>query len=214
MHEPLTEVDLHATWERWRASNDQSARADLVGHYLPLVRFLARQLRSQVSSYLQPELYSLGLIGLLDALDKFDLGRGYRFETYGVPRIRGAMRDGIRKMESLPRGARERPGCLIHSISPVDFQSTSATRLQDCLGDSDQPSALDGLELLADHHEVLEAVEALPDRERQVIHRYYFEGSYLKAIGAELGVTESRVCQIHRGALKMLERSLLRFRAA
>lgn len=217
MQGTLTEIYLDATWDRWCSTKDQSARAELVEHYLPLVRFLASQLRSQVSSYLQPELYSLGLIGLLDALDKFDPGLGYRFETYGVPRIRGAMRDGVRKMESLPRGARERPGCVIHSINPVDFQSARAAhgaRLQDCLEDSDQPSALDGLELQADYEELLEAVEALPDRERKVIRRYYYEGSYLKTIGAELGVTESRICQIHRRALKLLERSLLRLRAA
>ena len=214
MQGTLNETELQAAWARWCSTKDQGARAKLAEHYLPLVRFVARQQRSQVSTFLQPELFSLGLIGLLDALDKFDLELGYRFETYGVARIRGAMRDGVRKMESLPRGARERPGCLIQSISPVDFQSVSASRWQDCLADTNQPSALDRLELLADHAEVLEAVEALPERERKVIRRYYFEGSYLKAIGVELGVTESRICQIHRSALKMLERSLMRLRAA
>lgn len=214
MQRTLTETELQGAWDRWCTTTDQGARARLAEHYLPLVRFVARQIRSQVSSYLQPELFSLGLIGLLDALDKFDPELGYRFETYGVARIRGAMRDGVRKMESLPRGARERRGCLIQSISPVDFQSITASKWQDRLADANQPSALDGLELQADYAEVLEAVEALPDRERQVIRRYYFEGSFLKAIGTELGVTESRICQIHRSALKMLERSLLSLRAA
>ena len=86
--------------------------------------------------------------------------------------------------------------------------------MQDCLEDHEQPSALDGLELLADHAELLEAVEALPERERIVIRRHYYDGRYLKTIGLELGVTESRICQIHRRALKMLELSLLRLRAA
>lgn len=210
-------IDLDATWDRWVETKDQSARAALVEHYLPFVRMMANQLRSQVGPYLQPELYSLGLLGLLDALDKFDPTLGNRFETYGGPRIRGEMRDGVRRMESLPRGARQRPTCVIRYITPVDFQSArmpSGAMFQDCLEDTAQPNALDRLELGADYQEVLEAVEALPDRERKVIRRHYFEGSYLKAIGAELGVTESRVCQIHRRALKMLERSLLRLRAA
>lgn len=216
MPKTLTEIDLQATWDRWCSTEDEIARAELVEHYLPFVRFLANQLQSQVSPYLQPELYSLGLVGLLDALDKFDPQLGNRFETYGVARIRGAMRDGIRRMESLPRGARQRPGCMIQHIAPVDFQAVrpAGASLQDSLEDPGQVSALDQLELEAEYHELLAAVDALPARERRVIRRYYYEGSYLKTIGAELGLTESRICQIHRGALKMLERTLLQLRAA
>ena len=216
MPKTLTNPDLQVMWDRWCRTKDEIARAELVEHYLPFVRFLANQLQPQVSPYLQPELYSLGLVGLLDALDKFDPELGYRFETYGVARIRGAMRDGVRRMESLPRGARQRPGCMIHHIAPVDFQAErpAGASLQDSLEDPDQVSALDRLELEAEYQELLAAVEALPARERRVIRRYYYEGSYLKAIGAELGLTESRICQIHRGALKMLERNLLQLRAA
>ena len=216
MPKTLTEIDLHATWDRWCTTKDEIARAELVEHYLPFVRFLANQLHPQVSPYLQPELYSLGLVGLLDALDKFDPELGNRFETYGVARIRGAMRDGIRRMESLPRGARQRPGCMIQHIAPVDFQAArpAGASLQDSLEDPGHVSALDQLELEAEYQELLAAVEALPARERRVIRRYYYEGSYLKTIGAELGLTESRICQIHRGALKMLERTLLQLRAA
>ena len=216
MPNTLTEIDLQATWDRWRSTQDEIARAELVEHYLPFVRFLANQLHPQVSPYLQPELYSLGLVGLLDALDKFDPELGNRFETYGVARIRGAMRDGIRRMESLPRGARQRPGCMIQHIAPVDFQAArpAGASLQDSLEDPNQFSALDQLELEAEYQELLAAVEALPARERRVIRRYYYEGSYLKTIGTELGLTESRICQIHRGALKMLERTLLQLRAA
>ena len=217
MQGTLSSIDLDSTWDRWFTTRDEIARAELVENYLPFVRYLAGQLRSQVNSYLQSELYSLGLLGLLDALDKFDPRLGNRFETYGGPRIKGAMRDGIRRMGSLPRGARDRPSCMIRWITPVDFQSartSNGNRLQDCLEDSEQPSAFSGLEHQADREELLQAIEALPDRERKVIRRHYYEGSYLKAIGAELGVTESRVCQIHRRALKMLELSLVRLRAA
>ena len=120
-------------------------------------------------------------------------------------------------MEVLPRGARDRPSRVIERIVPVDFQTACTpigVRLQDCLADSDQPTALEGLVLEADYEELTEAVAALPERERTVIQEYYYKGSYLKTIGDELGVTESRICQIHRAALKMLERSLLRVRAA
>ncbi|MEA2516985.1 MAG: polymerase sigma factor FliA [Actinomycetota bacterium] len=211
------EIDLDATWERWVTSRDETARDALVKNYLPFVRFLADQLGSQVDPYLRSELYSLGTLGLLDAIERFDPGLGNRFETYGGTRIRGEMLDGVRRMGALPRGARQRRTCVIRYITPVDFQSAvtpSGARFQDCLEDSDQPSASDALELIADHEEVVAAIEALPERERRVIRQHYYEGTFLKAIGTELGITESRVCQIHRRALKMLERSLLRLRAA
>lgn len=213
----LEEDELQAAWTTWSSTGEAEAREKLIRHYLPLVEFLASQLRPQVSSYLQPELYSFGVVGLLDALDKFKPELGNRFETYGVARIRGAMRDGVRRSDSLPRGARNRASRVIECIVPVDFQTATSpvgVKLQDCLADAGQPSALDGLELQADYEELTEAVESLPERERTVIREYYYKGSFLKTIGDELGVTESRICQIHRAALKMLERNLLRLRAA
>ena len=217
MQATIAESDLGPIWDRWVETKDERARARLVEHYVPFVRYMANRLRPQVDPTLRSELYSLGLLGLLDALDKFDPNLGNRFETYAGTRIRGAMHDGIRRMGPLPRGAQKQTTCLIRSITPVDFQSARTSRgarLQDCLEDHEQPSALDGLELLADREELSEAVESLPERERIVIRRHYYEGRYLKAIGLELGVTESRICQIHRRALKMLELSLLRLRAA
>jgi RNA polymerase sigma factor for flagellar operon FliA len=217
MRGTLSTIDLESAWDRWTRDRDPRARTELVERYVPFVRYMAGRFGSQISPYLRPELYSLGLLGLLDALDKFDPEVGVRFETYAGTRIRGAMQDGIRRMSPLPRGAQQQTRCMIRSITPVDFQSAltaRGVRLQDCLEDPDQPSVFAGIELLADHQELFEAVEALPDRERTVIRRHYYEGWYLKAIGDELGVTESRACQIHRRALKMLELSLLRRRAA
>lgn len=207
----LEESELAALWERWGESRDQSAREGLVRHYLPIVEFLSRQLRRHVAAYLEQDLYSFGVIGLLDALEKFRPELGNRFETYGVSRIRGAMRDGIRSLDALPRGARERASRVIERIVPVDFQTACSPRgvkLQDCLADPDPTSALDLLELQADHDEVAAAIEFLPERERQVIVEYYYRDRYLKDIGRDLGVTESRICQIHRQALKMLSQIL------
>lgn len=208
---------VESAWDRWISTRDLGAREVLVERYVPFVRYMAGRLGPQVSPYLRPELFSLGLLGLLDALDKFNPEVGVRFETYAGTRIRGAMHDGIRRMGPLPRGARQQASAMIRSIHPVDFQTATSARgvrLQDCLEDLEQPSVFAGLERLADRQELQEAVEALPNRERIVIQRHYYDGLYLKEIGAELGVTESRVCQIHRRALKMLEHRLLRLRAA
>lgn len=217
MQNRLEEDELQASWGSWSSSGDPEARERLVRHYLSLVEFLAAQLRPQVSAYLQPELYSFGVIGLLDALDKFRPELGNRFETYGASRIRGAIRDGVRQSDALPRDARKRASRVIECIVPVDFQTATSpvgVKLQDCLADSSAPTALDGLELAADYEELREAIAALPDRESTVIREYYYKGRFLKAIGDELGLTESRVCQIHRKALAIMERYLVSLRAA
>ncbi len=217
MAEKLTSDEFADTWERWTATRDSQAYSALVEHYVPFVRYLANQLRPQVSRFAGGELFSLGLMGLLDALERFDPALGNRFETYAVRRIRGAMRDGVRRMEHLPRSDRARSAAIVRNVMPVDFQTArtrGGTRIQDLLADSDAPSALEALELEADHEELLAAVEALPERERLVIRHYYFDGHFLKKIGDLLGITESRVCQIHRNALRLLEASLIRLRAA
>jgi RNA polymerase sigma factor for flagellar operon FliA len=96
---------------------------------------------------------------------------------------------------------------VIEQIVPVDFHSaltTDGAPLRDALP-GDEESVLEKLERRADHEEVARAIRALPERERAVIERYYYQRRSLADIGAELGVTESRACQVHRSALRLLE---------
>lgn len=217
MAEKLATSELTNAWHRWNSERDRKAWAALVEHYVPFVRYLAGQLRPQVSRFSGPELFSLGLMGLIDALEKFDPSMGVRFETYASTRIRGAMRDGVRRIECVPRGDRSRSTAIVRKVTPVDFQTArtrGGVKVQDLLADPEASSALDILELQADNQELLAAIEALPERERLVIRHYYFDGYFLKEIGEVLGITESRACQIHRSALRALEISLIRLRAA
>ncbi len=202
-------------WATWTATGDTAARDDLVRLYLPLVEYLANQLGRFVPSSYRPDLYGFGVIGLMDAVDKFKPELGYAFRTYGALRIRGAMSDGIRKLNWLPRGAGQRASRIIEKIIPIDFQTATTpigVRLQDTLHDPNQASTTEGLELTADHEEVVEAIASLPDRERRVIVEYYFDRRKLADIGADLGVTESRACQIHRAALVLLRDILVQQR--
>ena len=204
----LTEAEVAQLWTDWRAHADGSARGALVSHYLPLVDLVARASGRHLPPAYRPDLHSFGVIGLMDAVDKFRPELGHRFETYGYQRIRGAIGDGLRTLAWLPRGASKRASRIIENVVPVDFQTARTpvgARLQDSLHDRAELPADHELELRADHEEVLEAIDLLPERERFVVEQYYYEERPLAEIGAALGVTESRVSQLHRRALRMLE---------
>lgn len=208
----LTQPELDQLWARWRSSGDPGIRETLIRHYLPVVEFLAGRAARSVPDSNRPDIYSFGVLGLMDAIDKFRPEMGNRFETYGSRRIRGAMSDGIRSLNWLPRRASQAASRVIEKVIPVDFQTARTAvgaRLMDCLMDPDATGVTEGLELEDDHAEVVDALRLLPERERYVIEEHYYRGRRLAEIGVDMGVTESRVCQLHRRALAMLRVDLL-----
>jgi RNA polymerase sigma factor for flagellar operon FliA len=95
-------------WDRYRASRDATLRNDLVVHYAPLVKFVVGRLLAQVPPHVDAEdLISEGLIGLVQAVERFDPDRGVRFSTFAVPRILGAAKDGLRGWDWVPRAVRD-----------------------------------------------------------------------------------------------------------
>jgi RNA polymerase sigma factor for flagellar operon FliA len=205
-------TSVRGLWERYLATRDQRTKQLLVCHYLPLVEFLSVRLGRGVDASLRPDLYSFAAMGLMDAIERFRPDFGVRFETYGSRRIKGAIADGIRSMKWLPRGADRRPGRVIETIVPMDFQTAQTKvgkKLQETLADPLEPATEEEVELEADHEEVQDALDGLPPRERFVVREHYYRRRPLAAISRDLGVTESRVCQLHRRALRMIESELL-----
>jgi RNA polymerase sigma factor for flagellar operon FliA len=202
-------------WDRWRRDGDPQARNALVCHYLPLVKTMAERVALRFHPSYLSDLYSYGVIGLIDAIEKFEPGLG-RFETYSFCRIRGAMFDGVRKLAWLPRGADKRKKKIISKVVPVDFQTArrGGKPWHESLPDLHEGEVTDGLELQADYQEVLEAVRALSEPQRTVVVERYYRDRRLAEIGNDLGLTESRISQIHREALRMLNAFLLKRRIA
>ncbi len=96
-------------WADFKSHNDQEARARLVLHYTPLVKYVVGRLRSGMPAHVdQNDLLSDGVMGLMDAIEKFELTRGLQFQTYATQRIRGAVVDGMRSADWVPRAVREK----------------------------------------------------------------------------------------------------------
>lgn len=117
-----TKVDATKLWLKYKRSGDLDARNQLVEEYLPLVRYVAERLQTRLPQSVElDDLQSSGLFGLFDAIEKFDLERGVKFETYCTNRIRGAILDELRSLDWVPRLVRAR----VHKLERA-YQSLEA----------------------------------------------------------------------------------------
>jgi RNA polymerase sigma factor for flagellar operon FliA len=252
MESNVKAVELKELWRRYKEDGDESARERLVVAYSPLVKFIAGRMASGLPSHVEEgDLISYGLLGLIGAIERFDLDREIKFETFAVARVKGAIIDELRSLDWVPRSVRSRARDVekAHAAleaelqrGPTDeemaeklkmtvdeFQGTlleiansSVLALDDLWTFADpeggggqisvldtirDPSAIDP-ESEAQTTELkdrlADAIESLPDRERLVIALYYYESLTLREIGEVLGVTESRVSQLHTKAVLAL----------
>jgi RNA polymerase sigma factor for flagellar operon FliA len=253
---PQVDDELGQLWHRWKSAASPEARERLILHYAPLVKYVASRVATGLpASVEQADLVSYGMFGLIDALGKFEPGRGNKFETYAIPRIKGAIIDELRAMDWVPRSVRfkarelekahtdlesmlkrqpsekemsERLGISVRElhevVSQISFVSVLAldemvsvgadrgeqVSLLDTLADKnlDPTSGVEGQETRG---MLAAAINSLSEREKIVVTLYYFEGLTLAEIGEILGVTESRVCQIHTKAVGGLRGQLSEF---
>lgn len=237
-----SDESLDQLWQRFKQSGDLEARERLIVHYAPLVKYVAGRVRSGLPPQVdQGDLISDGIIGLMDAIDKFDPARGLQFQTYAARRLRGAIIDGLRRSDWVPRSVRDKlreidaaqvalerrlgrtpmddEVAAELSISVTELRSTygavsyTHVRSIDELGTAYENFPL-GTTILADHDvddrsdEFLRDVHELPERDRVIVALYYWERFTLAEIGQVLGVSESRVSQLHTRAMMTLRRRL------
>jgi RNA polymerase sigma factor FliA len=253
---PHVDDVLGAHWHAFKSTGAVEAREKLILHYAPLVKYVASRVATGLpASVEQADLVSYGVFGLIDALQKFEPGRGNKFETYAIPRIKGAIIDELRAMDWVPRSVRfkareiekahtdleamlkrqpteremaERLGITLRElhdvVSQISFVSVLALDELVSVGADrgDQVSLVDtladktldptsGVESQETRGMLAAAINSLSEREKIVVTLYYFEGLTLSEIGEILGVTESRVCQIHTKAVGGLRGQLSEF---
>ncbi|MCB1247625.1 MAG: FliA/WhiG family RNA polymerase sigma factor [Acidimicrobiia bacterium] len=115
--------ELDELWAHYKATGDERARDGLILHYSPLVKFVAGRVGSGLPRNVdQSDLVSSGTLGLIDAVDKFEPERGFKFETYAVNRIKGAILDELRKLDWVPRSVRARTKEIQRTMADLEHK--------------------------------------------------------------------------------------------
>ena len=240
-------------WDDYKRSGARQLRDKLIVHYSPLVKYVAGRVSVGLPhSIEQADLVSYGMFGLIDAIEKFDIDRNIKFETYAITRIKGAIIDELRAIDWVPRSVRAKARSVEQAYAkleasllrtPTDAEVAGEMRiteaelqqiftqisfvgvvaLDDLLSGTDREDTTTLGDTIADREDgpvasfeveemkqvLAKAINRLGDREKVVLTLYYYEGLTLAEIGQVLGVTESRVCQIHTKAVLQLRARLL-----
>ena len=225
----------------------QLDRDAMIRQHVPLVRRIAHHMIAKLPPNVElDDLIQVGMIGLADALSRYEASQGVQFETFATQRIRGAMLDELREGDWMSRSSRKSQKDIEHAVhrleqrlgrSPLESEiaaemgmslaeyqglldkvrGTQLVYLEDMTyGNDDEDSFLDRhvadasadpIELLRDHRikaALVQAIKGLPEREQHIMSMYYEHDMNLKEIAAVLGVTESRVCQLHSQSIARL----------
>jgi RNA polymerase sigma factor for flagellar operon FliA len=243
--------DISEVWVEYkRDQSNQALRNVLIERYLPLVRYNAERVWSKLPDGVDlNDLISAGVFGLMDAIDAFDMSRGVKFETYCVPRIRGAMLDELRTMDWVPRLVRSKASKLEASRKAVEAEtgrpptdSEIAAKMQIPIEEFErmkgEASAVNLISLNkkwyeTDSYKDVREIDILEDtkgidptngiqkrdlmklvtkglnrNERLIIILYYYEELTMKEIGNTLGLSESRVSQMHSSIVARMKDQL------
>ncbi len=232
-------------------------KEQIVLDHTPLIRYIVNRIAIRLPSHIDlDDLHNTGVIGLMDAIDKYDPDKNCKFKTYAEFRIKGAILDQLRSLDWVPRSVRQKSRRLeraygeveqrlgrtasedevadslgiqidkfhellnqVRGISLVNLEEIRGTNADgdragtfaDIVEDVHSENPFASLKLTEGKQLVADTIGTLPEKERLVISLYYYEDLNMKEIGAILGITESRVCQIHtksvlrlRGKLKGL----------
>lgn len=229
-------------------------RESIVLEHTPLIRYIVNRIAVRLPSHIDlDDLHNTGVIGLMDAIEKYDPEKNCKFKTYAEFRIKGAILDQLRSLDWVPRSVRQKGRKierayadmeqrlgraaneeevadslgiqldkfheLLNQVRGISLVNLEEIRSRDADGErtggytdiiedvhAENPFA--SLKLVEMKHVVADTISSLPQKERLVVSLYYYEDLNMKEIGSILGITESRVCQIHTKAVLRLRSRL------
>lgn len=242
-------MDVENLWIKYTNTKDKELKKILIENYINLVKIVAGRMYNFYGSKIEyDDLLGYGVLGLIDSIDKFDITKNIKFETYAQIRIKGAIIDNIRKLDWIPRSLRKKSKDIQNSISflenklgrsptndeiaehldiPLnelelalsDISTFNVSSLEELLltnGDYFLENQKD-LNVPEEIYEIAEmknilasSIDLLNKNERLVISLYYYEELTYKEIGNIMGLSESRISQIHSKAILNIKNCLER----
>ncbi len=253
----LQDEEDQKLWEQYRTTHDQRIKDALIMKYASFVKYVAGRIAVNLPSNVEfDDLVSYGILGLIDAIDKYDSERNVKFKTYAKTRIRGAIFDELRILDWTPRSIRQKARKLEKAYAKLEgklgrdakdeeiaeFLNIDISELHKLFDETKKSLLLSLDEIFYDDDEgssrfdfvedeksdnpqskieeaeakkiLADAISKLSDRERMVITLYYYEELTSKEIGKILGVSDSRVSQLHTKAILRLRGRLSRIKEA
>jgi RNA polymerase sigma factor for flagellar operon FliA len=252
----LGQINTKSTPSYGSIKVDSNWQEEMVLQYAPLIKYIASRLALRLPSHIcQEDLVSSGIIGLIDAVQKFDPSKNINFKTYAEFRIKGAMLDELRSLDWIPRSVRKKSHLIENAYAQLQrtlgrpaeaeevaellgmdleefYQLQDETKIVSLVALEEGRRSLAGqagflehelLETIQDESSrdsflavhfaalqevMMQAIEALPDKEKLLISLYYYEELTMKEIGQVMGYTESRISQLHTQAMYRLRHKL------
>lgn len=245
----MSETEL---WESYWLHRDAPTRNALIEAHVDYAVHLARRMKSKLPDHVDiDDLVSYGIMGLINAVERYEKGHGAAFRTFAWPHIQGAMIDGLRSMDWVSPSARQRERLVKQAIdsyqekhgsmptdeeiaaeigwsvedltktisemsllNPLSLDTSvsddSAASFIDLLVDPSSPYGGERIETRETLRYVAEGINRLSENEQMVLSLYYDRELTFEEIGAVLGVTRSRISQIHKQAILKIRSYLSR----
>lgn len=219
-------------WTEYKKTKSTKLKTDLINQYLRLVYYVIHRTELKGAELLNDQdFYQFGILGLNEAIERFDPSYGVKFETYAIPRIRGMILDELRKLDFIPRSYKEnikkelaeenarRKENDLGELSITDYlreyQRLSLSQnvgneedtILDLLPSSEETPA-DIVERENLREIVIKEINKLPERQKLIIMLYYYEDLNYQEIGDILNISVSRVSQLHTEVLNKLRKRL------
>jgi RNA polymerase sigma factor for flagellar operon FliA len=213
-------------WKEYKKTSDSSLKTELMKQYSKLVYYVIHRTDLRNAAVLDDrDFYQFGILGLSEAIERFNPKFGVKFETYAIPRIRGMILDELRKLDFIPRSYKEnlkkeiekenkrRKACQMEEVTLTDYlKEYQKISLSQQVGeDADQV-----IEFISNEEDtpdeeiekkdlkemILKTINALPEKQRLILTLYYYEDMNYQEIADILEISVSRVSQIHSELMK------------